>query len=314
MFTESFAQCVVEHAENNKNIVAITAAMASGTGLIQFMKKYPNRFFDVGICEQHAVTFAAGLAASGLRPVVAIYSTFIQRAVDQVIHDVALQKLPVIFALDRAGIVGNDGETHHGVFDISLFRGVPNIAFLSPGSKEEMEMAIQYCLERNLPSILRYPRSVCITENAALSTPLEEGRGVFLKKSKAEILIITLGGTIPEVLTVQSLLKEQGVDADVYNLRFIKPVHIPYFIEVVAPYENLFFIEDGVVLGGIGEYLGAELTKHYPEKAYSIFGVPDTFVEHGSRSELFELCGLSPNRIAERIIHVCGFQKHKETV
>ncbi|MBN1523069.1 MAG: 1-deoxy-D-xylulose-5-phosphate synthase [Spirochaetales bacterium] len=306
MFTDAFAQALVDKAQQQKEIIAITAAMASGTGLIHFQKKFPQRFFDVGICEQHAVTFAAGLAASGLRPVVAIYSTFMQRAVDQLIHDVALQKLPVVFALDRAGIVGNDGETHHGVFDISLFRGIPNIAFLSPASREEMEIMLKYCLERKLPSIIRYPRAVCITDSPELSLPIEEGRGVFLEKNSADILIVTLGGTIPEVQATKRLLGEQGIEADIYNLRFIKPIDLEYFLGVVSKYDQVFFIEDGVLLGGIGEYLGSELVKKYPHKTYTLFGVPDTFVEHGSRSELFELCGLSPNRISERISGVCG--------
>ena len=178
-FTQAFSQSLMEEAEKDPRIVAITAAMVKGTGLVPFQKEYPQRFFDVGITEQHAVTFAAGLAASGMKPVVSLYSTFIQRAVDQVVHDVALSGLPVIFALDRAGLVPGDGETHQGVFDIALFRGIPGLTMLSPASQEEMKVMLEKAFAMNGPVILRYPKASCMLEDSVFAQPMQEGERCF---------------------------------------------------------------------------------------------------------------------------------------
>ncbi|RPJ09673.1 MAG: 1-deoxy-D-xylulose-5-phosphate synthase [Spirochaetaceae bacterium] len=303
-FTDVFSEALVALAEKDSSIVAITAAMAEGTGLYRFRERFPDRFFDVGICEQHAVTFAAGLAASGQKPVVAIYSTFMQRAIDQVIHDVALQKLPVVLAMDRAGLVGNDGETHHGVFDITLLRSVPNLVILSPASSEEMEMMLDFAIIGGFPCAIRFPRAECPSGIPALKAPLFLGQGVFVVKDNGEVLIVTLGNTIIEATDARSLLKKKGIFTDVYNLRFIKPLDEDALIETCRPYGKIVFIEDGVILGGIGEYAGYVVKQAFPEKEFHMIGVPDNFVEHGDRKELVSLCGFSAAGIAEKVMNL----------
>jgi 1-deoxy-D-xylulose-5-phosphate synthase len=300
-FTEAFGEAIVGLAERNSNIVAITAAMTHGTGLTAFEKLFPKRFFDVGICEQHALTFAAGLACRGLKPVVAIYSTFMQRAVDQVIHDVAMQNLPVIMCFDRAGLVGSDGETHHGVFDIALFQSVPNLIILSPASKQELFLMLQYALKQKKPVIIRYPRSVCSSELPAFSQEMKAGKGVFVHGQRNKILIAATGGIMEQALETSYILNSQGIPVDVYNIRFIKPLDIAYFASRIKDYNYICFLEDGVVAGGIGQHLAVSLKAYLKNVVYDIFGVPDAFIEQGTRDELLALCGLDAVSLSERI-------------
>lgn len=303
-FTQAFSQSLMEEAEKDPRIVAITAAMVKGTGLVPFQKEYPQRFFDVGITEQHAVTFAAGLAASGMKPVVALYSTFIQRAVDQVVHDVALSGLPVIFALDRAGLVPGDGETHQGVFDIALFRGIPGLTMLSPASQEEMRVMLEKAFAMNGPVILRYPKASCMLEDPVFAQPMQEGRGVFPRSLEGEVLLMGTGGLMPELLEAAKLLEEDGVSTDLYNLRYLKPLDREYLIKVLSNYEIVFLVEEGVKMGGIGEEIGALCAEEKLPLHFTQLGVEDSFQSQATRVELLESCGLSGEGIRGEVLRV----------
>jgi 1-deoxy-D-xylulose-5-phosphate synthase len=308
-YTEAFADALLDLAARDERVVAVTAAMSTGTGLDPFARAYPRRFFDAGIAEQHAVTFAAGLASSGMKPVTAIYSTFIQRAVDQVIHDVALQNLPVVLALDRAGLVGRDGETHHGVFDIQLFRGVPGVIFMAPSSRGEMRAMLDFAVASRGPALIRYPRAICVAGVDALDSPLEAGRGVFARELGGEALIVTLGSLVEDALRASDRLSGEGIRADVYSLRFIKPIDTAFFLEAVAPYRGILFVEDGVRSGGIGEYLACLVAEQGRECGVALAGVPDRFIEHGSRQELLALCGLDAEGMAGWVRRLFGAEK-----
>ncbi|HEB11428.1 MAG TPA: 1-deoxy-D-xylulose-5-phosphate synthase, partial [Spirochaetales bacterium] len=253
-FTHAFSGIMTKLAAEDKRIVCITAAMTDGTGLSLFKARYPGRFYDVGIAEQHAVTFAAGLATAGLRPVVAIYSTFMQRAIDQVIHDVVLPGLPVILAVDRAGVVGEDGETHHGVFDIPLLRSIPSLTILSPATKGEMERMFRYALSLDKPVVIRYPKAVCAEESPPFSLELTEGRGIHIEQHDGRVLLIGVGGIITEVQRALKVLADKKITADLYNLRFIKPIDEEYLANILADYEFVALVEEGIAQGGIGEY------------------------------------------------------------
>jgi 1-deoxy-D-xylulose-5-phosphate synthase len=300
-FTESFSGNLRRRMRENKNIVALTAAMSSGTGLSGFGREFKGRFFDVGIAEEHAVTFAAGLAARGLKPVLAVYSTFIQRAADQVIHDAALQKLPVILALDRAGLVSADGETHQGLFDIALFRSTPNTAILAPASDNEMALMLDWALEKAEPGpvIIRYPKTLCPEENTAFSQPVEAGRGVFLSKGAPVCLAFT-GSLYPQAAEAAAILKEKNIQADLYNLRFIKPVDEDYLLSILNEYKFVVFIEEGMKYGGFGEY-AASLS---PRTV--ILAVESGFLEKdralGTREQLLAINGMDGKGIAETVI------------
>ncbi|MBN2353718.1 MAG: 1-deoxy-D-xylulose-5-phosphate synthase [Spirochaetales bacterium] len=312
-YTDVFGEALLDLAAGDRRIAAVTAAMAAGTGLEPFARAFPDRFFDVGIAEQHAVTFSAGLAAGGLKPVVAVYSTFIQRAVDQVIHDVALQKLPVVFALDRAGLVGRDGETHHGVFDVALFRGVPHLAVMAPASAGELRAMLAWALDSGAPAVVRYPRAACSFDHPACDLPLVPGRGGKIIDRGGEALIVAVGSLAAEAAAAAAVLEEEGILIDVYSPRFLRPVDEAYFLNVVAPYRRILFVEDGVKGGGIGEYLGCLMSEQGVESGgaagitvFSAAGVPDRFVEQGSRRELLALCGLDAAGIANRVRKLVG--------
>ncbi|ULQ59708.1 1-deoxy-D-xylulose-5-phosphate synthase [Brucepastera parasyntrophica] len=300
-FTEAFSNALIAEADKNPEIVAITAAMSKGTGLSAFQRKYHSRFYDVGIAEQHAVTFAAGLAAGGIRPVVAIYSTFIQRAVDQLIHDVALQHLPVVFALDRAGPVPDDGETHQGLYDIALFRPVPGVSILSPASAAEMKQMLAWAVSQNGPVILRYPKTSCPPELPEFSLPLEAGRGIFTHQAGSDTLIVCTGGIYPEVHEAVNILARNGNPADCYLLRFIKPIDEAYFLEAVLPYKNIVFVEDGIETGGISCALSEITRRSCPEKQISVMAFDEIFYPQGTRAEILASAGLSPAHIADEV-------------
>jgi 1-deoxy-D-xylulose-5-phosphate synthase len=305
-FTEAFSNALFAAAEGNEKITAVTAAMKTGTGLCNFAKKFPDRFFDVGIAEEHAVTFAAGLAARGLLPVVAIYSTFIQRSVDQIIHDAALQKLHVIFALDRSGFVAADGETHQGLFDISLFRSAPNMTILSPASEKETRLLLDWALEcATGPVIIRYPKAYCPDEIPPLSLPVENGRGVFLTKNSAKVCLIFTGSLYPQVKEAVSLLKENGIEADMYNLRFIKPIDEEYFVKLINDYELAVFIEEGMENGGFGEYAAALAMRENCKSKTVILAAQSRFFEEeralGTREQLLAENGLDGRGIEKTV-------------
>jgi 1-deoxy-D-xylulose-5-phosphate synthase len=305
-FTKAFSRALFDAAQSDKNVVAVTAAMKTGTGLSNFAKAFNGRFFDVGIAEEHAVTFAAGLAAKGLKPVVAIYSTFIQRSVDQIIHDAALQKLPVIFALDRSGFVEADGETHQGLFDISLFRSVPNMTILSPASEKEMRLLLDWALDQSSgPVIIRYPKAFCPDEIEAFSLPVEKGRGIWVKKDDAKACLIFTGSLYTQVKEAASILSESGIEADLYNLRFIKPVDEDHFLNLINSYELAVFIEEGMRDGGFGEYSAALAMRKNCKSKTLILAVQAGFLEEdrslGTREQLLAENSLDGRGIAQAV-------------
>ena len=318
-FTEAFSQIICQKAQENKDIVAITAAMAKGTGLTSFSIKYPERFFDVGIAEEHAVTFAGGLAKGGKIPVTCIYSTFMQRSVDQMIHDIALQKAHAVFMLDRAGAVPADGVTHQGIFDISLFRPIPDLEILSPVSQNDLKLCFDWAVDKGTCVVIRYPKSSCPTEFPQFSSPIELGRGIFmpctefvienvtekqLEAHKNKILVVLTGGMYPEAQkAVRSVLLEDGY-ADMYILRFIKPFDESYFLELAKKYYGVVLVEDGVKIGGICEYLKSILAENGILNT-KLLGFDDKFFSHGTRDEILEAAGLSVNHI-KRAIKQCA--------
>ncbi|HHU36563.1 MAG TPA: 1-deoxy-D-xylulose-5-phosphate synthase [Treponema sp.] len=298
-FTEAFSREMLACAEKDSRVVAITAAMAKGTGLAPFQHRYPNRFFDVGIAEQHAVTFAGGLAQGSLRPVVAIYSTFMQRAVDQLIHDVALQNLPVIFALDRSGPVPDDGETHQGIFDIAIFRSVPGLSMLAPASVAEMQLMLRWAFQQNSPVMLRYPKAPCPTEQDAFSLPIEYGRGVFVHREELDTLVVCTGGIYSEVHEAANLLGRSGKPIDIFNLRFIKPFDESWFLTQISGYQNIVFVEDGVITGGICRDIASLVKARNPTVNTEVLAFQEIFYPQGSREEILTSAGLSPAHIAD---------------
>lgn len=286
-YTEIFGRTVVELAAKDPKVVGVTAAMAHGTGLIHLAGAYPDRFFDVGIAEQHAVTFAAGLALEGFRPIVAIYSTFLQRAYDQVIHDVALQKIPVIFVMDRGGIVGEDGPTHHGSFDLSYLRLVPNLVIMSP--KDEIELrhmlwtATQY---KEGPVAIRYPRGECF--GLPLPEKMESlpiGQAEILKEG-TDLALLAIGDRVRPALDVALKLEEEGISARVVNMRFIKPVDESLVRQTAETFQAIATIENNTVLGGLGGAVAEILADSSSNTHFKRFGLPDRFIPHGSLRRL----------------------------
>ncbi|MBI9074457.1 MAG: 1-deoxy-D-xylulose-5-phosphate synthase [Desulfatibacillum sp.] len=282
-YTQVFGDTIVELARENKKIVAVTAAMPEGTGLTPFHDEFPTRFFDVGIAEQHGVTFAAGLATEGFRPVVAIYSTFMQRAFDQVLHDVCLESLPVIFAMDRGGLVGEDGPTHHGAFDLSFMRCIPNLVIMAPKDEDELRHMLFTALNHNGPVAIRYPRG------QGLGVPLS-GKPCLLPMGKAEILhegddvvFLAVGRMVCEALEARKLLAERGVSAGVVNCRFIKPVDGETIAEVVKKVPRVVTAEDNALMGGFGSAVLESIQESgITGVRVSRVGLPDRFVEHGA--------------------------------
>ncbi len=286
-YTEVFGDTLVRLARENPKIVAITAAMPDGTGLVDFHKEFPTRFFDVGICEQHAVTFAGGLALEGMRPVATIYSTFLQRAYDQVLHDVCLQELPVVFALDRAGIVGEDGETHQGLFDLSYLRQLPNLVLMAPKDENELRDMLYTAVEHPGPIALRYPRGrgVGVGFSATLSkVPI--GKAEVLREGE-DLLILALGASVYPALAAADELAQQGASATVVNARFIKPLDEPLILSLAAKHGRVLTVEENILAGGFGSAVLELLADH---NLFGVtvkrLGIPDVFVEHGSQEIL----------------------------
>ena len=314
-FTEAFSNIICDYAKKNNDIVAITAAMAKGTGLSHFSHVYPERFFDVGIAEEHAVTFAGGLARGGKVPVVCIYSTFMQRAVDQLIHDITLQKAHAVFMIDRAGAVPGDGATHQGIYDIALFRAVPELELMTAVSAEDLRLCFEWAVEKGTAVMIRYPKLSCPTELPQFAQPVEFGRGIFvpcsefvieniseaeLEARKNKILVVCTGGIYPEVQkAIRAVLLEDGY-ADLYILRFIKPFDENYFINLAKNYYGIVFVEDGIIDGGAGEYLNQLVLKNGMSNT-TVMGFEDRFYSHGSREDVLNEARLSVNDIKDAI-------------
>ncbi len=301
-YTAVFGQCLVELAEKDPRIVAITAAMPQGTGLVAFSERFPTRFFDVGIAEQHAVTFAAGLAAEGYRPVVAVYSTFLQRAYDQIIHDVCLQNLPVVFAMDRGGIVGEDGPTHHGVFDLSYLRHIPNMVVMAPKDENELRHMLKTALDHPGPIALRYPRGSGV--GAALDkelTRLPIGKGELLREGR-DALIVAAGSPVTAALEAADRLARDGIQAAVINARFVKPLDKELITKWVRKTPLLVTVEENSLQGGFGSaVLEALADEGILPKRILRLGIPDMFLPHGKPDILRKEIGLDPEHIARSI-------------
>jgi len=301
-YTEVFGETLVKLARSNDKIVAITAAMPMGTGLDKFAAAHPDRFFDVGIAEQHAVTFAAGLAAEGFHPVVAVYSTFLQRAFDQVLHDVAMQKLPVTLAIDRAGLVGEDGETHQGVFDISFLRPIPNLVLMAPKDEGELRQMVAAALNIGGPSAIRYPRGS--GSGADLSgevKPLPIGRGEMVRDG-SQLCIFAIGTMVATALQAADLLAREGIEAAVVNARFIKPLDQQLLREWADRTGRIVTLEEHVLAGGFGSACLEFLQEACPGTAALSIGLPDSFVEQGKADVLRKHFGLTPLSVAEKVI------------
>jgi len=320
-WTRSFSGALVEAGKADDKIIAITAAMEKGTGLFRFKNAYPERFFDAGIAEAHCVTFAAALASAGFRPVVAIYSTFIQRAADSILHDVGIASLPVVFAVDRAGFVAADGETHQGLFDIALFRTVPAMTILAPADGGELRLMLDYALKAKSPCVIRYPKDSVPPDNPAFSAPLVTGRGVLVKgripagaengmeesgaadkeKNKRKVLLAFTGSLYPQALKAQELLSAAAVRADLYNLRFLKPLDREYLASLMEDYAYLAVIEEGVRSGGAGEYISSLASESKSKTTILLFNAGDQYYPAGSREELIQAAGLDAENIFNKI-------------
>lgn len=302
-YTEAFSNMLIRLAQNDKRIVAITAAMATGTGLDKFAEKFPDRFFDVGIAEQHAVTFAAGLASQGLKPVVVIYSTFLQRAYDQIIHDVCLQNLPVVFAIDRAGIVGEDGATHQGAFDISFLRNVPNLVIMAPKDENELGRMLRTAIDYNGPVAIRYPRGCGegrkIYENPK---PVKVGKAKILRKGK-DIAVICIGPCVTTALEAAEDLAKK-IDCCVINARFVKPLDNKRILDIVKRCKKVLTIEENSLHGGFGTAILELLQKNNINVEVERIGIPDRFIEHGAQDILRKNIGLDKESIKRKIIEM----------
>jgi len=301
-YTEVFGDFLVDRAMNDNNVVAITAAMTRGTGLSKFASAFPDRFFDVGICEQHAVTMAAGMARTGLRPVVAIYSTFLQRAYDQIIHDVALQNLPVIFAIDRAGLVGEDGPTHHGVFDISFFRNIPNFTIMAPSDENELLDMFHTAFNINGPVAIRYPRGagegVKISEERHL---LEVGKARVLQEGN-DLGIVAIGRGVSIAREVVNIMALKGINAFLLDARFVKPLDKYMISSLANEYGRLVSIEDNCLEGGFGSAVLEVLAENNIKAKVIRIGIPDEFIEHGKVDLLFDYLNLDAESVVETIV------------
>lgn len=300
-FAGAFGQFMIELAKKDKNLAAITAAMPAGTGLSKFAKEFPKRFFDVGIAEQHAVTLAAGLATQGIKPIVAIYSTFLQRAYDQLVHDVALQKLPVVFAIDRAGLVGEDGETHHGVFDLSYLNHIPNMVVMSPRNYFELSEMLKFSIKYTKgPIAIRYPRGVEEEINVE-DIRLEFGKAEVLSEGE-EFVIIGVGKMAKTAYDVSARLQEVGISAGAINARFIKPFDHEIIEKSIENGKNIVIIEDNARKGGFGssvlDYLNE---KGINTQAVKIFAYPDEFITHGSVEKLYKQYKLDADSIFNEV-------------
>ena len=298
-YSEVFGETLTELAKKDEKIIAITAAMKEGTGLEHFAKKYPERFYDVGIAEPHAVTFAAGLATRGLKPVVAIYSTFLQRSYDEIIHDVCLQNLHVVFAIDRAGIVGEDGPTHNGMFDLSYLRHVPNLIVMSPKDDVEFKYMLELALNHNGPVAIRYPRGKVKSLISPPSSliPFNVGKAEILREGK-DVALIAIGNTVYPSIQVAERLKKDGISAMVVNARFIKPLDHNLISSVAITVPRIITLEENALQGGFGsaviEFLNeAEINNVKVRR----LGIPDVFIEQGQQNELRRIYGLDENGI-----------------
>lgn len=300
-YTDIFSKVFCDIAKQNDAVVGITAAMADGTGLARFARMFPDRFFDVGIAEEHALTFAAGLAAGGLKPVVAVYSSFLQRAFDQAIHDVCLQNLPVMIAVDRAGLVGSDGETHQGLFDLSFLNMIPNMTILSPKNRWEMADMVRFCAGFQYPVALRYPRGAAYEGLSAFRTPIVYGKSEILYEEE-DIAVIFVGHMAELAVQVRDRLKEIGYHCSLINARFVKPLDTEMLEALTKDHRLFVTIEENVLSGGFGEQVLHYVSRAKLDVGVRCIGIPDDYVEHGNVDLLRREVGLDAETIVKQII------------
>ena len=300
-YSKAFGDKLIELAEKNEKIVAITAAMRDGTGLKDFSTKYPERFFDVGIAEQHALTFAAGLAKEGMIPFVPIYSSFYQRAYDQVIHDICIQNLPVIMCLDRAGCVGNDGETHQGLYDMAFFKIIPNICIMAPKDFEELEAMMEYAISLNKPVVIRYPRGGEADIKFDRHENIELGQAEVLKEGH-DVTIIGIGKMDATAMKVANELQKENTEAEVINARFLKPLDSKNISKSIEKTKFVVTVEDGTIIGGLGDSIKEMLiNNNIKDVKIKCFAYPDEFIKHGAVQELEKLYGIDTESIKKYI-------------
>lgn len=298
-YTKIFGQALSELAKKDDKIIGVNAAMPDGTGLNILQKEVPERYFDVGIAEQHAVTFCAGLATEGYTPVAAIYSTFLQRAFDQIVHDVAIQKLPVVFVMDRGGLVGADGPTHHGTFDLTYMRLIPGMVIMAPKDENELRnmlyTATQY---KRGPIAMRYPRGNALGVEIGEFTKLEIGKAETVREG-TDVAILAIGNMVQNSLDAAKLLGEKGINTEVVNMRFVKPLDRELLTDVFARFDKILTVEDNTIMGGFGSSVAEFAVQHNYKNDILIHGIPDRFIEHGKPEELHEELKLDPKGIAE---------------
>lgn len=300
-YSKVFGEELVKLAKENEKIVAITAAMRDGTGLTNFAKEFPNRFFDVAIAEQHALTMAAGMAKEGLIPVVSIYSSFYQRAYDQIIHDICTQKLHVVMCIDRAGVVGNDGETHQGMFDLAFLNIVPNITIMAPKDFIELRQMLEFAVNYNGPIAIRYPRGGEEKTKFLTHEKIEKGKAEILREGE-DVTIVAIGKMVAKAQNVADILEKKGIEAEVINARFLKPLDKETITNSIEKTKNVITIEDGTIEGGLGTVI-EELIQEEKLKdvIFNKFGYPDRFIKHGKTEEIEEIYGLTEKNIVEYV-------------
>ncbi len=314
--TRVFGEALVEVAKRNDKVVGVTAAMPDGTGLNILQKELPTKFFDVGIAEQHAVTFCAGMATQGYIPVAAIYSTFLQRAFDQIIHDVAIQHLHVVFVLDRGGLVGADGPTHHGSFDLAYLRLIPGMVIMAPKDENELrDMLLTAVNHTEGPVAIRYPRGNALGLPKTAMREIPIGKGEILRKG-SDVVILAAGLMVQHSLKAAEVLEKEGIHAEVVNMRFVKPIDSELLDEISGRFDHLVTVEDNTIRGGFGSAVLETLQElHEPVRVLNL-GLPDSFIEHGTPQQLYELVGLHPEGIANSVLHFINVEgtSSKETV
>lgn len=302
-YTDVFGKVICDEAKNREDLVAITAAMADGTGLSRFSKMYPKRFFDIGIAEGHAVTFAAGLAAGGMKPVFAVYSSFLQRAYDQMIHDVALQNLPVVFAVDRAGLVGSDGETHQGIFDLSYLSSIPNMVVMSPKHKWELADMLRFAFSYDGPVAVRYPRGTAYDGYGEFRAPIVYGKSEMICE-ESDIALVSVGHMFEEAVKVQEHLKKEGYACTLVNARFVKPVDEEMIERLAKNHKLIAVIEENVQTGAYGEHVMECAARRGLSVKILPLALPDDYVEHGSVDVLRRETGIDEASMTRRILEV----------
>ena len=301
-YTDIFSTVMRKFGDRDEKVVAVTAAMPTGTGLNRFAHMFPQRFFDVGIAEEHAVTFAAGLALGGLKPVVAVYSSFLQRAVDQVLHDVCMQNLHVVFAIDRAGLVGSDGETHHGCFDLTYLSMIPNMTVMAPKNKWELSDMMKFAVAFDAPAALRYPRGEAWEGFEDRRDPIVWGKGEMLVEGE-EIALLAVGSMVKTAEQVRRRLWEHGIRATLVNMRFVKPFDRQLLKKLAASHSRFVTLEENVITGGFGQQVASWAGKELPGVSVMTVAIPDQFVTHGNVDYLYRELGMDEQSVTERILN-----------